>query len=276
MGSDHNRMEGQRVLVTGAGTGIGRGIALELAKNGADVVLHYSHNSSAVAETSDSIRAVGRRVTTVPADFRNLADVERLAEEAIGFLGGIDVVVNNAGITHNVPIEEITAIHFDTLFNVNVRAQMFLTKAVVPTMARQGHGVIVNVTSVHAFAGMTGHPVYAATKGAIVAFTREVALELIPKGIRVNAIAPGWVRVPNQESVLGADFDWEQETKVVPVGYAADPADIGRIVMFLCSEDSRFILGQTLVADGGQLSIMPLTGDFRQPRTHKFGTQYVD
>lgn len=270
------KMLGQRVLVTGAGTGIGRGIALELARHGADVVLHYSHNEQGVSQACGELRESGRRVTSIQADFRKLEDVERLAEEAIQFLGGIDVVVNNAGITHNVPIEEITPNHFDTLFHVNVRAQMFLTKAVVPTMAKQGRGVIINITSVHAFAGMTGHPVYAATKGAIVAYTREVALELIPKGIRVNAIAPGWVRVANQESVLGGDFDWKKETSIVPVGYAAEPEDIGRIVMFLCSDDSRFILGQTIIADGGQLSIMPLTGDFREPRTHQFGTQYVD
>jgi NAD(P)-dependent dehydrogenase (short-subunit alcohol dehydrogenase family)/2-keto-3-deoxy-L-rhamnonate aldolase RhmA len=275
MASDR-RMNGQRVLVTGAGTGIGRGIALELGKNGAEVVLHYSHSGDSVETAAEEIRSAGSRAATIQADFREFAAVERLAEEAVRFLGGIDVLVNNAGITHNVPIEEITPVHFETLFNVNVRAQMFLTKAVVPTMARQGRGVIINITSVHAFAGMTGHPVYAATKGAIVAFTREVALELIPKGIRVNAIAPGWVRVENQEQVLGADFDWNRETTVVPVGYAADPEDIARVVMFLCSDDSRFILGQTIIADGGQLAIMPLTGDFRQPRTEKFGARYVD
>jgi NAD(P)-dependent dehydrogenase (short-subunit alcohol dehydrogenase family) len=276
MGPETGRMQGRRVLVTGAGTGIGRGIALELGRHGADVVLHYSHNEQSVTQACDELRNSGCRATAIQADFRKLEDVERLAADAIQFLGGIDVVVNNAGITHNLPIEEITATHFDTLFHVNVRAQMFLTKAVVPTMAKQGQGVIINITSVHAFAGMTGHPVYAATKGAIVAYTREVALELIPKGIRVNAIAPGWVRVANQESVLGADFDWAKETSVVPTGYAADPADIGRIVMFLASDDSRFILGQTIIADGGQLSIMPLTGDFRQPRAHRFGAQYVD
>jgi NAD(P)-dependent dehydrogenase (short-subunit alcohol dehydrogenase family) len=269
-------MQGQRVLVTGAGTGIGKGIAVELGKNGADVVLHYSHSGDSVADAAEEIRAADGRAAVIQADFRQLADVERLAEEATDFLGGIDVLVNNAGITHNVPIEQITAVHFETLFNVNVRAQMFLTKAVVPHMAHNGGGVIINITSVHAFAGMTGHPVYAATKGAIVAYTREVALELIPKGIRVNAIAPGWVRVENQEKVFGGDFDWDRESKSVPVGFAAVPSDIAQLVMFLSSDDSRFILGQTIVADGGQLAIMPLTGDFREPRAEQFGTQYVE
>jgi len=269
-------MGGQRVLVTGAGTGIGKGIAIELGKNGADVVLHYSHSRDSVAETMEEIRAAGGRAMAIQADFRHLADVDRLAIETIDFLGGIDLLVNNAGITHNLPIEQITALHFETLFNVNVRAQMFLTKAVVPHMAMSGRGVIINITSVHAFAGMTGHPVYAATKGAILAYTREVALELIPKGIRVNAIAPGWIRVENQEEVFGREFDWDRESKGVPVGFAGVPKDIAQIVMFLASDDSRFILGQTIVADGGQLAIMPLTGDFRQPRSQQFGTKYVE
>lgn len=270
------KMEGKRVLVTGAGTGIGRGIAVELGEQGADVVVHYSHHSSQAESAAELVRLAGGRAAAIPADFRELDQVARLAEEAVAFLGGLDVLVNNAGITHNVPIEEISQRHFDTLFNVNVRAPMFLTKAIVPTMARQGQGTIVNLTSVHAFAGMTGHPVYAATKGAIVAYTREVALELISKGIRVNAIAPGWVRVENQEKAFGDGFDWSKETSVVPVGFAAVPRDIARIVMFLCSDDSRFILGQTLIADGGQLSILPLTGDFRAPRTQQFGAEYVE
>lgn len=275
MGSQR-RMEGQRALVTGAGTGIGKGIAIELGKNGADVVLHYAHGGDAAAEAVEQIRVGGGRAVAIQADFRKFADVDRLATEALDFLGGIDLLVNNAGITHNLPIEQITPVHFDTLFNVNVRAQMFLTKAVVPHMAKNGRGTIINITSVHAFAGMTGHPVYAATKGAIVAFTREVALELIPKGIRVNAIAPGWIRVENQEQVFGGEFDWDQESKVVPVGFSGVPKDIAALVMFLASDDSRFILGQTIVADGGQLAIMPLTGDFRRPRAQQFGTQYVE
>jgi NAD(P)-dependent dehydrogenase (short-subunit alcohol dehydrogenase family) len=270
------RMEGQRVLVTGAGTGIGRGVAIELGKNGAHVVLHYSHSSDSIADAVEVIRNAGGRAKAIQADFRQFAEVERLTPEAVEFLGGIDLLVNNAGITHNVPIEEITAVHFETLFNVNVRAQIFLTKAVVPHMSRNGRGAIVNITSIHAFAGMTGHPVYAAAKGAIVAFTREVALELIPKGIRVNAIAPGWIRVENQEKVLGSEFNWDQEAKSVPVGFVGLPKDIAELVMFLSSDASRFILGQTIVADGGQLAIMPLTGDFRAPRSNQFGSQYVD
>lgn len=273
---DGMRMQGKRVLVTGAGTGIGRGVALEMAREGASVVLHYSHSSDSVQTALEEIHSHSGKAWAVSADFRELDSVTHLAKEAIGLLGGLDVLINNAGITHNMPFEDITPTHFDTLMSVNVRAPMFLTKEVVPTMASQGGGVVINLTSVHAFAGMTEHTVYAATKGAIVAYTRELALDLIPKGIRVNAIAPGWIRVENQEKTLGGEFDWDKETSIIPVGFAGVPRDIAGVIKFLCSDDSRFILGQTLVADGGQLAILPLTGDFRQSRTQRFGADYVE
>jgi 3-oxoacyl-[acyl-carrier protein] reductase len=100
-------------------------------------------------------------------------------------------------------------------------------------------------------------------------------LELIQKGVRVNAIAPGWVRVPNQEKVLGENFDWEEAEKTLPAGFIGTPRDIGRLAVFLASEESRYIVGQTLVIDGGQLAIMPNTGDFRGRRRFRFGTEYV-
>ena len=268
-------MRARRALVTGAGTGIGRGIALELGERGADVVLHYVNQHEGVDEAQERLTQLGRRVAAIQADFRQVEDVERLARESIEFLGGVDILVNNAGVTQNIPIQEITSLHFDTLFHINVRAQMLLTKALVPEMEKHTGSAIINISSVHAYAGMTGHAVYAATKGAIVAYTREVALELIPLGIRVNAIAPGWVRVPNQETALGSGFDWDKETAAIPVGFAAEPRDIGKLVVFLCSEDARFIVGQTIIADGGQLAIMPLTGDFREPRAVRFGTLYT-
>ncbi len=122
---------------------------------------------------------------------------------------------------------------------------------------------------------MTEHSVYAGTKGAIVAYTRELSLELIQKGVRVNAIAPGWVFVENHQKVLGETFDRVTASKSVPAGFIADPSDIGRVAIFLASDESRYIIGQTIICDGGQTSILPLTGDFRQPRTERWGANYV-
>ena len=269
------RMDGKRVLVTGAGTGIGKGVSLEFAREGAAVVLHYCHSSQGCESAVEEIGSLGGKAKAIGADFRDVQSIRALATGAVDFLGGIDVLINNAGITANRPFEATTPEHFDTLFDVNFRAMFFLTQAVLPEMFKRGRGNVINLTSVHAFGGMVEHSVYAATKGAIVAFTREVSLELIQKGVRVNAIAPGWIRVENQEKALGSDFDWQEAEKTLPAGFIGTPSDIGQLALFLASDDSRFILGQTLVIDGGQLSIMPNTGDFRRPTEVQFGREYV-
>ena len=269
------KMAGQHVVVTGAGTGIGRGVGLRFAQEGATVVFHYSHSSAGADSAVAEVNAGGGRAAAIKADFRKFEAYAQLVKDARAFMGGIDVLVNNAGITMNVPIEEVTLEQYDTLFNVNIRAQIFLTQAVLPLMAAQGKGHIINVTSIHAYAGATGHPIYAATKGAIVSFTREVALEVIRKGVRVNAIAPGAVRVENQEQALGPDFDWDAGGKMLPTGFVAQPEDIGNVAIYLASDDSRYIIGQTIICDGGQTAIMALTGDFDAPRNVLFGRRYI-
>lgn len=270
-----NPMAGKRVLVTGAGTGIGRGVALEMARCGARVVLHYCHSGDGAQAAVDEITRNGGSATAIAADFRRFESLAELADAAVEFLGGCDVLVNNAGITYNVPLRKLQRDQFETLMNVNLRSQLFLTQALVPALAVAAPSYVVNLTSIHAFAGQVEHAVYAATKAAIVAATRTLALELIADGIRVNAIAPGWVRVENQDEALGAGFDWKNAPRALPAGRCGDPNDIAQIVVFLASEQSRYILGQTLVADGGQLAMLPLVGDFRQPVPFRFGEKYV-
>jgi NAD(P)-dependent dehydrogenase (short-subunit alcohol dehydrogenase family) len=270
------KMEGKRVLVTGAGTGIGRGVALEFGKEGAAVVLHYWPDPAGAESAAQQIAQIGGRAKIIKADFRQIGPLKDLAAEAIDFLGGIDVLVNNSGITVNLPFEDVSPEVFDTLYHVNVRAQFFLTQAVLPAMAKQGRGAVINLASVHAFAGMTEHSVYAGTKGAVVAFTREVALELIQKGVRVNAIAPGWIFVESHRAMLGDEFDVAAGGKTIPAGFIGSPGDIGRLAIFLASDESRYIVGQTIVCDGGQSAIMPLTGDFRERRKERWGTAYVE
>ena len=244
------RMEGKRVLVTGSGTGIGRGVALEFAREGAAVVLHYAHSEAGAASAVDEIRSAGGTAEVFQADLADVEQVQGLASQAIEFLGGLDVLVNNAGITMNKPFLEVTPEQFDTLYNVNIRGMYFLTQAAVPTMIEQGSGAVINLTSVHAFAGMTEHTIYAGTKAAIVGFTRVLALELATKGVRVNAIAPGWILVENHLKVLG-EFDQQSAGTTIPAGVIGAPHDIGKLALFLASEESRYIVGQTLVIDGG-------------------------
>ena len=268
------RMEGRRVLVTGSGTGIGRGVALEFAREGAAVVLHYAHSEAGAVSAVYEIRGAGGKAEVFQADLADIEQVQGLASQAIEFLGGLDVLVNNAGITMNKPFLEVTPEQFDTLYNVNIRGMYFLTQAAVPSMIEQGSGAVINLTSVHAFAGMTEHTIYAGTKAAIVGFTRVLALELATKGVRVNAIAPGWILVENHLKVLG-EFDQQSAGTTIPAGVIGAPHDIGRLALFLASEESRYIVGQTLVIDGGMLAIMPLSGDFREPRQEQWGQGYV-
>jgi glucose 1-dehydrogenase len=272
---NNGRMQGKRVLVTGAGTGIGRGVALEFAGEGAAVALHYGRDRTGALSAAEEIRSQGGKAKAFGADFRDAATIPQLAREATAFLGGLDVLVNNAGITLNVPFEEVTLEQFDTLYQVNIRAQFFLTQAVLPALAERGKGIVINLTSVHALGGMTEHSVYAGTKGAIISYTRELSLELIQRGVRVNAIAPGWVFVENHRKVLGDSFDVEAAGRSLPAGFIAKAKDIGRVALFLASDESKYIIGQTIVCDGGQTAILPLTGDFRERRKERWGSNYV-
>jgi NAD(P)-dependent dehydrogenase (short-subunit alcohol dehydrogenase family) len=272
----NGRLQGKRVMVTGAGTGIGRGVALEFAREGAAVALHYARDRAGAVSAVDEILSHGGEARAFEADFRDIAPVRQLAQDATAFLGGLDVLVNNAGITLNIPFEEVTPEQFDTLYHVNVRAQFFLTQALLPSLAESGKGAVINITSVHAFGGVTEHSVYAGTKGAIVAYTRELSLELIQRRVRVNAIAPGWVFVENHRKVLGESFDVEAAGRSLPVGFIGESIDIGRLAVFLASDESRYIIGQTVICDGGQTAVLPLTGDFRERKKVRWGRDYVD
>jgi NAD(P)-dependent dehydrogenase (short-subunit alcohol dehydrogenase family) len=272
MGTD--AMKDKRVLVTGAGTGIGRGVALEFARRGAAVVLHYSHSGQGAASAVEEITSAGGKATALAADFNDVTAVQSLAARALAFLGGLDVLVNNAGITMNLPFEKVTPEQFDTLYHVNVRAQFFLTQALVPALAAAGGGAIVNLSSIHAFQGMPGHAVYAGTKGAIVAMTRELAIELAAHGIRVNCIAPGCVPVENYEKVApGADP--AAMGKLIPCGFPGTPQDVAALAIFLAGPESRYLVGQTIVLDGGTTSWVAFGEGFRHPSPAPFGKGYV-
>lgn len=272
------RLTGRRALVTGSGTGIGREIALEFARQGADVVLHYSHSDAGARSAVHEIEALGRRSTAFRANFDSVDEAVHLGEQAIGFLGGVDCLVNNAGITMNKPFLEVTREQFDLLYHVNIRAQFFLTQTVARDMVTHGGGAVCNITSIHGVSGAPEHSVYAGTKGAIIAHTRTLAVELAYRGIRVNAIAPGWVTVDNYYKAIPGFNEkdaGESAKNVVPVARAGRPLDIAQLAVFLCSDEAGYIVGQTVVADGGTTALMSLISDFRSRSTARFGTGYV-
>lgn len=269
------RMKGKRVLVTGSGTGIGQGVALEFCREGADVVFHYSGSrDGAMASVEQAKKEGAAKVTAIHADFRSADGPAKLVEEAVAFLGGIDILVNNAGITLNRPFTQVTQEQFDTVFNVNIKAMYFASQAAARVMLKQGSGVIVNISSIHALEGYPEHTVYASTKGAINAFTRVLAIELAPHNIRVNAVVPGSVVVQAYYK-MDATFDPKAAGKNIPAGFVGEPIDIAKAVLFMASDDSRYIFGQALVVDGGTTSWMPFGDGFRQPMSWQFGKDYV-
>ena len=272
------RLQGKKALVTGSDTGIGHEIGLEFGRQGADVVFHYVQSDSRVKAAVDEVKAQGRRSAAFQADFDNLEQVTRLADQANEFLGGIDCLVNNAGVTMNRPFLKVTPEQFDKLFNINFRGQYFLTQRVVESMLQAGGGVICNMSSVHGLQGVPEHSVYAATKGAIIAYTRSLATELAYRGIRVNAIAPGWITVENYFKCIPGftrEIAAEAGYKAIPVARCGEPRDIAKLAAFLCSDDASFIVGQTIVADGGTTALMSLVSDFRKESTNTFGKGYI-
>ena len=271
-------MTGKGVLVTGSGTGIGREVALEFARSGANVAFHYGGSREGAESGVSEALSLDVRAQAFQADFSDLAQVLRLADEASRFLTRIDVLVNNSGITINKPFLKVEPAQFEKLFQVNVRAGFFLAQKVVPAMVEAGGGAICNITSIHGVQGAPEHAAYAGTKGAIIAQTRSLAVELAHKGIRVNAIAPGWVTVDNYKKVLPG-FNLEAAKKDayerVPAARYGNPIDVAKLAVFLCSEEASFIIGQTVVIDGGTTALMSLMSDFRTESTATFGQNYM-
>ncbi len=212
------------------------------------------------------------------ADFNDLSEVESLAASAFEAFGSIDCLVNNAGITFNRPFLKVEAAQFDKLFNVNFRAPYFLTQRVVENMIASGGGSICNISSIHGQQGAPEHSAYAATKGAIIACTRSLAVELAHQGVRVNAIAPGWITVENYDKAIPG-FNKEQARKdafnAVPIARYGLPEDVARLAVFLCSDNASFLVGQTISLDGGTTALMSLISDFRAESPARFGANYL-
>jgi NAD(P)-dependent dehydrogenase (short-subunit alcohol dehydrogenase family) len=241
-----NGLTGQRALVTGATSGIGRAVALQLARDGAEVLVH-GRDAARGAETVEEITAAGGQARFVAADLVDAGDVERLASE----VGDVDILINNAGISMFAPTAEFDVAAFDKMFAGNVRAPFFLVGALAPGMADRGHGSIVSVSSMAGGVGLVGGAAYGATKASLEAMTRAWAAEYSASGVRVNAIAPGpvYTPTPSGPAFITALGD------TTPMHRASQPEEIAEVVAFLASPRASYITGTTVAADGGRRAV---------------------
>jgi len=248
------RFEGKRAVITGAASGIGRATARLLSGEGADVVV-ADVNEPGVAETAAQVKAADGRAAAITADVSDPAAVRDLVERAAGVMGGLDIVINVAGIQRSAAVEETEASSWDQQFAVNVRSVFLMAKYAVPQLRAAGGGAFVSVASIAALKGISGLTAYSASKGAIVSFTRTLAVEVARHGIRVSCLCPGWVDTPFNDPVVAFMGGREAHTAMVasevPLGRQGQPPEMAEALAFLASDAASYLTGQAIVVDGG-------------------------
>jgi NAD(P)-dependent dehydrogenase (short-subunit alcohol dehydrogenase family) len=247
-------LDGKIALVTGAGRGLGRAGALALAGAGAHVIL-VSRTRSQLEETEAAVEKLGRKALVVTADIRSPQEIETAVRAAVEAFGRIDILFNNAGTNVRKPVVEMTEEDWHTIMETNVKGVFVVAQAVGRQMMRQKGGCIINMSSASAVVPERDKVVYASSKGAVMQFTKGLALELAPHGIRVNAIAPGYMMTPLVKGYLEGDD--ERRGRIlsrIALGRVGRPEEIGGALVFLASDASTYITGATIAIDGGWTS----------------------
>jgi 3-oxoacyl-[acyl-carrier protein] reductase len=245
-------LEGKVAIVTGASRGIGKAIAQQFIAQGAKVAFTYRSSAEAAAALEQELSAGGGTVKGFQSDAASMTDAERLVGEVVEAFGTVDIVINNAGITDDTLLMRMTEEQWDRVISVNLKSCFNLTKAVMRTMLRARSGSIVNISSVVGVQGNAGQANYAASKAGILGFTKSVALELGSRNIRCNAIAPGFIET---EMTAKLDADTVQGWRdAIPLKRGGTPEDVANLCVFLASDMSAYITGQTLNVDGGMIT----------------------
>jgi len=252
-------LAGQVAIVTGAGRGIGRATALELARMGADIVVAELDQAGA-KRTAAEVTALGRRALAVPTDVTSRADLRGMVDRARAELGRIDILVNNAGIYRAAATLDVTEEHWDAVLDINAKGVFFASQAVLPTMIAQKSGSIVNLASMAGKIGSRTNLPYNASKAAVISMTKSLALAHAAEGVRVNCVCPGFVETDmwaavarEQGALLGltAEEFTRQRAAQVPLGRMERPEDVAHVIAFLASPRAAYMTGQALSVDGG-------------------------
>lgn len=243
-------LSGKVALVTGAGRGIGKAIALALAKAGADVCV-TARTESQINETAEEIRQMGRRALAVPADATNAAAVASVVEKTVAELGGLQILVNNAGMEMPKTLMDTSEAEYNTVMDTNVKSMFLFTKAACTHLIAQKYGKIVNVASVGAYIAAPGQAVYHASKAAVAHLTKATAMEMVRYNINVNAVAPGWIRTELIKHLLENEAMLNKYLKGIPMRRLGEPEDVAPLVAFLCSDLASYITGTVMFVEGG-------------------------
>jgi glucose 1-dehydrogenase len=252
-------LKGQKALVTGASSGIGAGVALSLAGAGADVVVNYASSAAGAEKVVSQIKAAGGNAMAVKADVSQAGDVDAMFDQMLSAWGTIDILVNNAGLQQDAPFVDMTLEQWNRVIGINLTGMFLCAKRAVKEMVRRGvrpevsraAGKIVCMSSVHEIIPWAGHVNYAASKGGVKLFMQSLAQELAPQKIRVNSIGPGAIQTPINRQAWETKEALDSLLTLIPYGRIGVPEDIGKAAVWLASDDSDYVNGQTLFVCGG-------------------------
>ena len=245
-------LAGKVALITGAGSGIGQGIAERFAREGAKVVIDYVGESEGADDTLALVKQAGGEAITVQGDVTRMADIEKLVNAAYEAFGGLDILVNNAGMEKKAPFTEVTEADYDRVLDVNLRGAFFLTQAFVRRLEKSGKpGRIVNISSVHEDMAFPGFTSYCISKGGMRMMMRNLAVELAPLNITINNIAPGAIATPINAKMMQNQEQMAGLLKNIPLGRMGDVGEVAGLAAFLASDEASYVTGSTYVVDGG-------------------------